>query len=132
MWEALTVVLLALVGSIVGIAILAKYLPRAPMFNALVTKPPAPDSVTASVTAAGKPLDSYVGKFGVASTDLRPSGKVEIESDVIDAVAEGEFISKGTGVRVTDASGNRVVVLSSGPGSSDEETEDADAGGGVA
>jgi len=132
MWEALTVVLLALVGSIAGIAILAKYLPRAPMFNALVTEPPAPDSVTASVTAAGKPLDSYVGKAGVAATDLRPSGKVDIESDVIDAVAEGEFISKGTGVRVTEVSGNRAVVTATGFASPEGEAGDGEDAGGVA
>jgi membrane-bound serine protease (ClpP class) len=136
MWHALTVVLLALLGTIVGVAVVVRYLPRAPMFDALVTKPPAPDSLTTSVTAAGKPLDSFVGRSGVVSTDLRPSGKVEFDSDVIDAVAEAEFIPKGTRVKVTEASGNRVVVVREGAGPAEGEagggTGDVNEGGGGA
>ena len=132
MWQALTVVLLSLLGAIVGIAVVARYLPRAPMFKELMTEPPSSESVTSSVAASGKSLDSYVGKSGVASTDLRPSGKVKIESDVIDAVAEGEFISKGTRVRVTEAAGNRVVVASAGAGPAEGEAGGGEDAGGVA
>jgi len=129
MWHALTVVLLALAGTIVGVAVAVRYLPRAPFLDALVTKPPAPGDVTASVTAGGTPLESYVGKSGVALTDLRPVGKVEVDSDVIDAVAEGEFMSKGTGVRVSQAAGNRVVVVHSGLGPAEGEAGGSGNGG---
>ena len=40
--------------------------------------------------------DNLVGKTGVASTVLRPSGKVKVDSKVYDAVSvNGEFIEKG-------------------------------------
>jgi len=40
------------------------------------------------------------GKTGTAKTVLRPSGKVEIEGEVYDAVTAGEFIEKGDAVAV--------------------------------
>lgn len=40
------------------------------------------------------------GKTGTAKTVLRPSGKVEIEGEVYDAVTSGEFIEKGATVTV--------------------------------
>jgi len=44
---------------------------------------------------------SMVGKTGTAHTYLRPSGKIEIESHIYDAISEIGFISKGENVRVT-------------------------------
>lgn len=44
--------------------------------------------------------EKAVGKEGVTVTDLRPSGKVEIEGTQYDAVSEREFIEKGKPVKV--------------------------------
>jgi membrane-bound serine protease (ClpP class) len=41
-----------------------------------------------------------VGKSGIASTVLRPSGKVRIDGVVYDAVSEEGFIEKGQAVKV--------------------------------
>lgn len=41
-----------------------------------------------------------VGKTGTTRTALRPSGKVEVEGKVYDAVSEQNFIEKGTQVQV--------------------------------
>ena len=41
-----------------------------------------------------------IGKTGVASTILRPSGKVEINGDLYDAKAEISYIEKGEKVLV--------------------------------
>lgn len=41
-----------------------------------------------------------VGKKGIASTVLRPSGKVNVEGTVYDAISEDGFIEKGTEVKV--------------------------------
>ena len=43
---------------------------------------------------------SLVGKTGVTATDMRPSGKVQIEDTLYDAVAENGFIAKGKHVKV--------------------------------
>ncbi len=44
--------------------------------------------------------ESIVGKNGVAVTELRPVGKVEISGTVYDAVSTGMFIKRGTPVTV--------------------------------
>ena len=53
-----------------------------------------------------------VGDVGTAVTRLAPSGKGEFGGAVLDIVSVGEFIEKGQSVRVTEVSGNRIVVCS--------------------
>jgi len=50
----------------------------------------------------GVPIENreLVGKQGVAFTDMRLSGKIKIDGEIIDAVSDGSFISKGTPVEV--------------------------------
>lgn len=43
---------------------------------------------------------SMVGKTGVAVTDLRPAGKVEIDGEVYDATSTGEFVHRHAHVKV--------------------------------
>ena len=43
-------------------------------------------------------------------TDLRPAGKAEIDGEIVDVVAEGEFVSKGEPVRIVKEDGMGVVV----------------------
>ena len=43
----------------------------------------------------------YVGHEGVAVTDMRPAGKVQIAGETLDAVAVMGFIHAGTRVKVT-------------------------------
>ncbi|MEE9394908.1 MAG: NfeD family protein [Planctomycetota bacterium] len=57
-----------------------------------------------------KNLETYLGREGVAATDLRPSGAVDIGDDRVDAVSEGDFVEAGTKVRVVYVEGNRLVV----------------------
>jgi membrane-bound serine protease (ClpP class) len=44
--------------------------------------------------------EQYVGKEGVAQTILRPSGKINIGGDILDATAEHGFIEAGEKVKV--------------------------------
>lgn len=46
-------------------------------------------------------LAQYVGKKGIASTLLRPVGKVEIDGEYLDATSEVGFIDKGEDIVVT-------------------------------
>lgn len=48
---------------------------------------------------------SMMGKQGVASTILRPSGKVLIEDQVYDAFTRGEFVEKGEPIEVIGTEG---------------------------
>ncbi len=51
-----------------------------------------------------------VGDIGTAMTFLRPSGKIKIGEDTFDAITEGEFMEKGTPVRISEIKGNRIIV----------------------
>jgi membrane-bound serine protease (ClpP class) len=51
-----------------------------------------------------------MGATGLALTDLRPSGTVEIGEDRIDVVAESQWIKAGTRVRVLRYDGSSYVV----------------------
>ncbi len=53
----------------------------------------------------------FVGDKGVASTDLRPSGKVKIGQKVLDAVSEEGFIEKGKSVTVVKYETGQVYVV---------------------
>lgn len=44
--------------------------------------------------------EQYVGKEGVAQTILRPSGKINIDGDILDATAEHGYIEAGEKVKV--------------------------------
>ena len=55
-------------------------------------------------------LSSYAGKAGIAGSVLRPSGKVDIEGHLLDAVSRGDFIEKGEKVVVIKAEGSYLVV----------------------
>lgn len=51
-----------------------------------------------------------IGRDGVAYTDMRPAGKVEIDGVLHDAKASAGFIEKGTHVNVTAYSGAQIKV----------------------
>lgn len=52
----------------------------------------------------------HAGDVGTAATALRPSGKVRIGDETVDAISEAEFMEKGAPVKVLAVSGNRVIV----------------------
>ena len=52
-----------------------------------------------------------LGKIGVASTILRPCGKVNFDGETVDVVARDSFIDTGASVEVVRVEGQRVVVV---------------------
>jgi len=61
-------------------------------------------------SVAEEKTSSLIGATGVAVTDLRPAGKVEIQDVRYDASTEGEFIEKGATVKVNRVMGHFVYV----------------------
>jgi membrane-bound serine protease (ClpP class) len=51
-----------------------------------------------------------IGSIGIAYTDLRPSGKVEIDDELHDATSNSSFIEKGSKVKVIDYSTTQLKV----------------------
>lgn len=57
-----------------------------------------------------KIMEVLIGKHGISHTTLRPSGKVEIENQVFDALTTGDYIEKGESVVVTEVFGQSLKV----------------------
>ncbi len=55
-------------------------------------------------------LHNLVGSTGTTVTNLRPSGKIEIAGEQYDSIADGSFISTGTGVKVIAVRSTYLVV----------------------
>jgi len=94
--------LLAAAALTVGIIVLA---PRTRAGKALVLEAAITDQ-----HVVGDELAALLGQHGVATTDLRPAGAVEIGGRRIDVVTEGQFVTAGSAVEVVAVEGSRVVV----------------------
>ncbi|MCF8024913.1 MAG: serine protease [Desulfobacteraceae bacterium] len=52
----------------------------------------------------------YLGKEGTAATNLRPAGTALIEGKRVDVVTRGDYIEKGSRIKVNAVEGGRIVV----------------------
>lgn len=98
---------------VVAAVILAKYMDRMPLLRRFVLK----SAVTGKQTAVSRTIDPQheqialeVGQTGEVISALRPAGKVQFGSSVVDVVADGAFIEKGSCVKVLEVHGNHVIV----------------------
>ena len=105
---------IALVGALIVIALLARYLPRTSFYRrfALIDSNPPGPSLAGPPRHFATALALAPGMHGTAVTVLRPSGKARFADHVVDVVTEGEFIARETPVTVTQTDGMRVVVKS--------------------
>ena len=105
---------IAIVGSFIIIALLARYLPRTSIYRrfALMDSNPPGPSLAGAPRHFATALALAPGMQGTAVTVLRPSGKARFADHVVDVVTEGEFIAPQTPVTVTQTDGMRVVVKS--------------------
>ncbi|TWT99915.1 hypothetical protein Pla108_08580 [Botrimarina colliarenosi] len=81
------------------------YLPQTPIGRLLVGAAPTEQEVLPEGDR-----DELVGRVGVARSKMLPSGSVEIDGQMLDAVSQGQAIDPGEYVRVVEASRNRLVV----------------------
>src|SRR6516162_4163065 len=105
---------IALVGALIVIALLARYLPRTSLYRrfALIDSNPPGPSLAGAPRHFATALALAPGMQGTAVTVLRPSGKARFADHVVDVVTEGEFIARETPVTVIQSDGMRVVVRS--------------------
>jgi membrane-bound serine protease (ClpP class) len=105
---------IAIVGSFIVIALLARYLPRTSIYRrfALMDSNPPGPSLAGAPGQFATTLALTPGMRGMAITVLRPSGKARFADHVVDVVTEGEFIAPQTPVTVIQTDGMRVVVKS--------------------
>src|SRR6266480_2739981 len=105
---------IAIVGSFIIIALLARYLPRTSIYRrfALMDSNPPGPSLAGVPRQFATALAIAPGMQGTAVTVLRPSGKARFADHIVDVITEGEFIAPQTPVTVIQTDGMRVVVKS--------------------
>jgi membrane-bound serine protease (ClpP class) len=97
--EALGIVLSGLFGSLLGIIYLSKKLLASSTFGARIALQ-TEENVELGYIGVEASLKEFVGREAVACTTLRPSGKITIDDEQYDAVAESGYIEKDTKVKV--------------------------------
>ncbi len=103
--------LLLTLAVIVGAIALWRLLPHVPIANRVLLPPPnRPMSGGQVLGGAAARSADLVGKRGVAVTDLRPTGSVEIDGEWHDAVTDGSYVGKGATVAVRGVEYNQLLV----------------------
>ncbi|HEX4653115.1 MAG TPA: hypothetical protein VH227_02615 [Candidatus Udaeobacter sp.] len=105
---------IAIVGSLLIIALLTRYLPRTSIYRrfALMESNPSGPSLAGAPRQFATALALTPGAEGTSVTVLRPSGKARFADHLVDVVTEGEFIAPQTAVTIIQTDGMRVVVKS--------------------
>jgi membrane-bound serine protease (ClpP class) len=92
-----------------AIGLLMRFLPGLHAFQRLVLQTAVPSGTSMAV-------ESLLGAQGEAVTDLRPTGRARIGTEIVDVATGGEFLAKGTPVRVSRVHADRVIVAAAAPG----------------
>lgn len=108
--QAIISLLVALVGSVVLIAISFKYVKTRNLWNRLILG--VKQNKVEGYIAPVEGLDKLHGEEGITLTPLRPAGAAEIAGLRVDVVTEGGFIPAGIPIKVIKVEGPRVVVKS--------------------
>lgn len=102
--DAMTRVLLSLLGAFVLALVLMRILSRSAFGRALVLH----DAETGFLSAPS--ASDLIGEVGEALTDLRPAGKIIINHERYEATSEREFVPRGARVRVIGKDGPTLIV----------------------
>ncbi len=87
--------------------LLSKYLLKVPIFHRLID---TGSSGAASVALQIQRQASRIGEIGTTVSALRPGGKAQFGSSILDVISEGEMIARGTRVKILNFSGYEAVV----------------------
>ncbi|HBN45919.1 MAG TPA: peptidase, partial [Candidatus Marinimicrobia bacterium] len=104
---ALTGLTIGIVGGIIGLVLLFKLMTKTEFWQKL-TSPAVQEKNEGYNSSIG--LENLVGQQGVADTDLRPSGWINVSNQRIFVVTEGSYIDKQENVKILSVDGNRVLV----------------------
>ena len=105
--EATNGLLIGIVGSIAGLVLIMKAFIKSKFWSQL-TAPGTQNKEDGYSTSVG--WETLIGESGEATTDLHPSGWVNVNKNRIFVVSEGKFIENKSKIIVISVQGNRVVV----------------------
>jgi membrane-bound ClpP family serine protease len=98
-----------------------KYWPKTPIGKAFLGELPTEEQV-----APEDPRRALLGRVGVARSKMLPSGAVEVDGQMLDAVTQGQAIDPGQYVVVLEVRANRVVVRPAKEGERPSHTKPED------
>lgn len=110
-WQQLKWGLLVVVGgfavSLIGLVLLASYLPSMPVARSLA--PGNPEQIT---LAPHDPTEEVarVGDVGVVIGDLKPGGQARFGNEIIEVASQGAYVAVGEKVQVIRRDGMNIVV----------------------
>ena len=107
MGMAVTVTIVAVVAVMMLIAYVIWILPHTGMGRRFILSETAP---VADENEDKNCLNRFLGAEGVATSYLRPSGIAKIADERVDVITEGDYVEKGTKIKVIKISANRVIV----------------------
>ena len=96
----------------IAVVILARYMDSLPLLRRFVLKSTMTGKQT-TVSRTSEPQQETtleVGQTGYVVSALRPAGKAQFGSAIVDVVADGAFVEKNRPVKILEVHGNHVVV----------------------
>ena len=107
LYQALISIFISSVVTAIVIALIIKYLPKRNLSRTLFLGTNL-DKERGFVSSKEAP--EYIGREAITLSFLRPSGKIEIDGQMLDAVSEGRYIEKDKTVVVLKVEGSRLIV----------------------
>jgi membrane-bound serine protease (ClpP class) len=104
---AITGLTIGIIGGIIGLILLFKLMTKTEFWLKL-TSPTVQKKDEGYNSSIG--LEDLIEQKGVADTDLRPSGWINVGNQRIFVVTEGSYIDQNDNVIILSVDGNRVVV----------------------
>lgn len=100
---------LGVTGAALIITLLCMWLPQLRPFRALVLQSTAGGTLldAPAMVAAAR---AKAGDSGIARSALRPYGTIEVGGQLVEAMAEGDYVQSGTSVRVREVRGEKIIV----------------------
>jgi membrane-bound serine protease (ClpP class) len=101
-------ILIALGFTIVGFFLLIRYIPATRTWRKFIlfTKQEKELGYTVGI----KNSKRLIGKEGIVTTPLRPSGMVEVNGEKLNAITRGEYVDFNTKIKIISVEGNKIVV----------------------
>ena len=106
-YQAIISISISSIVTAIVLALIIKYLPKRNLSRTLFL---GTNLDKEGGFVSSKEEKDYIGKEGTALTFLRPSGKIEINGLMLDAISQGRYIEKDKTVLVLKVEGSRLIV----------------------